>query len=124
MKLRLALPNQDLAYRFNVSEGLVSISLNEDLPALAFRLSFLVRWPSKEEVSRTLLPLFKQRYSKCRVIIDCTEIFCEKACNLSLRALTWSNYKHHNTIEILVGITPVVPFLLSGRLLGVELQIN
>lgn len=106
MKLRLALLNQDLAYRFNISEGLVSRLVNEGLPALAFRLSFLVRWPSKEEVSRTLPSLFKPRYSKCRVIIDCTEIFCERARNLTLRALTWSNYKHHNTIKILVGITP------------------
>ena len=106
MKLRLALLNQDLAYRFNISEGLVSRLVNEGFPALAFRLSFLVRWPSKEEVFRTLPSLFKPRYSKCRVIIDCTEIFCERARNPTLRALTWSNYKHYNTIKILVGITP------------------
>ena len=33
MKLRLALLNQDLAYRFNVLEGLVPRFLNEGLPA-------------------------------------------------------------------------------------------
>ena len=25
---------------------------------------------------------------------------------MTLRALTWSNYKHHNTVKILVGISP------------------
>ena len=67
MKVRLALLNQDLAYRFNISEGLVSRLVNEGLPALAFRLSFLVRWPSKKEVSRTLASLFKPRYSIFKV---------------------------------------------------------
>ena len=43
---------------------------------------------------------------KCSVIIDCTEIFIERARNLTVRALTWSNYKHHNTIKILVGMAP------------------
>ena len=78
MTLRLALLNQDLAYRFNISEGLVSRLVNEGLPALAFRLSFLVRWPSKEEVSRTLPSLFKPRYSKCRVIIDVQKYFVKE----------------------------------------------
>lgn len=124
MKLRLALLNQDLACRFNVPEGLVSRLINEGLPALAFRLSFLVRWPSKEEVSRTLPSLFKPRYSNCRVIIDCTEIFCERARNLTLRALTWLNYKHHNTIKILVGITQSDAVSFVSKAFGVKLQIN
>ena len=50
--------------------------------------------------------MFRPRFSKCRVIIDCTEIFIERARNLTVWALTWSNYKHQNTIKILVGIAP------------------
>ena len=26
--------------------------------------------------------------------------------NLKARAITWSNYKHHNTVKVLLGITP------------------
>ena len=70
------------------------------------KLSFLVRWPAKEEVIRTLPSVFKPSFRKCRVIIDCTEVFCERARNLTLRALTWSNYKHDNTVKILVGVSP------------------
>ena len=40
------------------------------------------------------------------VIIDCFEVFIERPTNLLARAQTFSNYKHHNTIKILIGITP------------------
>ena len=38
------------------------------------------------------------------VIIDCFEIFIEKSSNLLARAETWSQYKHHNTVEIVIVI--------------------
>jgi len=39
--------------------------------------------------------------------------FVERPSNLQARAMTWSNYKHHNTIKVLLGITPqeVVSFV-------------
>ena len=40
------------------------------------------------------------------VIIDCFEIFIDRPSNLLARAQTFSNYKHHNTIKFLIGITP------------------
>ena len=33
-------------------------------------------------------------------------MFIERPTNLLARAQTFSNYKHHNTIKILIGITP------------------
>jgi len=30
----------------------------------------------------------------------------EQPSNLKARAATWSNYKHHNTVKVLLGITP------------------
>lgn len=44
--------------------------------------------------------------SKVAVVIDCFEIFIERPSNLQARALTWSQYKHHNTAKVLLGITP------------------
>ena len=44
--------------------------------------------------------------TKVAVIIDCFEIFIERPFNLKARAMTWSNYKHHNTVKVLLGITP------------------
>ena len=100
MKLRLNRLSQDPAYRFNIS-----FSTASTLPAIARKLSFLVQWPGKEDVIRTLPSVFKPSLRKCRVIIDCTEIFFERSRNLTLRALTWSNYKHHNTLKLLIGIS-------------------
>ena len=48
-------------------------------------------------------PLFQDLYP---CIIDCTEIFIERPTNLDVRARTFSNYKSHNTVKFLIGITP------------------
>ena len=40
----------------------------------------------------------------------------ERPKNLTARAITWSNYKHNNTIKYLIGTTPAgaISFLLKG----------
>ena len=38
--------------------------------------------------------------------IDCTEVFIERPRHLELQAQTWSDYKKHNTVKVLVGIAP------------------
>ena len=43
---------------------------------------------------------------KITVVIDWFEVFVEKPTNLLARAQTFSSYKHHNTIKLLIGITP------------------
>lgn len=40
------------------------------------------------------------------VIIDCFEIFTETPSGFLNAAQCWSNYKHHQTIKFLIGITP------------------
>ena len=43
---------------------------------------------------------------KTTVIIDCFEISIDWAPNLLARAQTFSSYKHHSTVKVLIGITP------------------
>ena len=52
------------------------------------------------------MPVVFQRNfgKKVSVIIDCFEIFIDRPSSLIARAMTWSNYKHHNTINFLIGI--------------------
>ena len=45
---------------------------------------------------------FRKKFNKCIVIIDCFEVFMERPKGLMARAQTWSNYKHHNTVKILI----------------------
>ena len=57
----------------------------------------LLRWPTREEVKGQFPKSFK-KYPDTRVIIDATEFFIEKP--------TSSDYRHHNTLKLLVGIAP------------------
>ena len=45
-------------------------------------------------------------YSRTRIILDCTEIFIELPSAMLAQSETWSEYKHHNTWKVLVGVTP------------------
>ena len=63
-----------------------------------------------------MLICFQASFGKSvAVIIDCFEIFIDRPSNLSVCASTWSNYKHHNTAKMLLGIAPqgVVSFVLE-----------
>jgi len=51
--------------------------------------------------------VFKENFgNRVSVIIDCFEVFIERPSSLIARAMTWSNYKHHNTVKFLIGIAP------------------
>ncbi len=71
------------------------------------RLSFFIRWPDRENLWKTMPLCFCINFGKSvAVILDCFEIFIDRPSNLLARASTWSSYKHHNTVKVLVGITP------------------
>ena len=107
IKLRLNVPFQDLAYRFLVSVATVSRIFWSWINAMDYRLCQLVYWPERENLWKTMPMYFKYAFgNKVTVIIDCFEVFIEKPTNLLARAQTFSSYKHHNTIKVLIGITP------------------
>ena len=105
MRLRLRLLIDDLCFRFNVSEGLVSMIFTTWLRLLSKELSWLIHWPERN-IKRNLPANFRKYYPKCCVIIDCSELFIETPSSLDTSAMCWSNYKHHSTVKYLVGITP------------------
>ena len=80
------------------------------------RLKPTIVWPNREEVIKTLPSDFRKEFRRCIVIIDCFEVFCERPSDLMARAQTYSNYKHHNTVKFLIGITPqgVISFVSKG----------
>ena len=106
IKLRLNLGDQDLAYRFNVSQSTVTRQMQKWIDIFYVRLGPLVKWPDRDELIKTMPMSFRRKYGKCVTIIDCFEVFIERPTNLKARAQTWSNYKHHNTVKFLIGITP------------------
>ena len=107
MKLRMDFPIHDLAYRFGVSKGTVSRILHRWYVVLDTSLRHLLHWPEREELQKTMPACFRESFGKTVVvIIDCFEVFINRPSNLMARAQTWSNYKHHNTIKVLIGCTP------------------
>ena len=117
IKLRLNTPVQDLAYRFGVSKSTISRTFISTIHVMHERLKHLVCWPEREFLRKTMPLQFRQSFGlKVVVIIDCFEIFTERPSNLLARAQTWSQYKHHNTIKYLIGITPQgsISFISKG----------
>ena len=116
MKLRLNLGDQDLAYWFQITQSTVSRYCNRWMDVLYTCLSCLVTWPEKEELMKTMPIEFRKHFRKCVIIIDCFEVFIERPTSQMARSQTWSNYKHHNTIKYLIGITPQgsVAFISQG----------
>ena len=106
MRLRLNLACQDLAYRFKVHCSTISRNFHFVLDILYTELKPLILWPDRDTLRKTMPMDFRQYCPSCVVIIDCFEIFVERATNLLARAQTYSAYKHHNTVKYLIGITP------------------
>ena len=102
MRLWLGLLNENIADRFGISPTLSSRIFTGKLLGHA-----LITWRPQEAVHSNLPGVFiKAGYKKCRVILDCAEVFIERPKSLINQACTWSEYKHHNTIKFLAGISP------------------
>ena len=62
---------------------------------------------------------FRKHCPRCVVIIDCFEIFLDLPTSLLARAQTYSQYKHHNTVKYLIGVTPQGTSLMVGVVVSV-----
>lgn len=108
MRLRLGILNEDLADRFGVSTAYCSRTFTTWIKFLSLILGkALVVWLPREIIRENMPTVFKKAgYTKCCVILECADVFIERPKTLDNQALTWSDYKHHNTIKFLVGISP------------------
>ena len=106
VKLRHDFPESDLACRFGVSQSSVSRVFRTWISYLYFSFKEINIWPRQENVRLFMPSCFRSKYPSTRVIIDASEIFMEQPKNPDAQAATWSNYKNHNTLKFLLGITP------------------
>ena len=106
IKLRLNLEEKDLAYRFGISQPTVSRVFRKWIAIMGERLQPLIYWPERTELKESMPVAFRKFFPKCVCILDCTEVFIERPSDLKARAQTWSNYKQHNTVKILIATTP------------------
>ena len=117
IKLRMNYLFKDIAYHLNVSVTTVQKSFHNTLDVLYARLQFLVKWPTRENLRKSMPQSFRRDFGqKVVVIMDCFELFTERPSSALNKVYTYSNYKHHQTIKYLIGIAPqgVVTFISEG----------
>lgn len=103
--------------RFNISQSTASRIVEKWLDVAYVRLAGCIAWPERELLKKTMPMAFRQEFgSRVAVILDCFEIMIERPSSLLARALTWSTYKHHNTVKYLIGIAPqgMITFISKG----------
>ena len=118
VKLRLGLMNSDLAYRVNVSECSISRIFHKWLDIMYVNLKQLIVWPDPDALHMNLPEAFKKHYSRAKWIIDCFEIFIERPVSFLARATTYSNYKKHNTVKVLIAASPTGSVCFISKALG------
>ena len=106
MRLRLGRLEQELAYMFNVDAGTISRVFNKWINFLYMRLGMIPIRPEWADVEKTMPETFKTSYPDTLLIIDATELRCERPSSLSLQSQHYSSYKSHTTLKGLVGIVP------------------
>ena len=62
MKLRLNLGDQDLGYRFGVNQSTISRYFKKWINVMYVQLSPLVKWPSREELIKTMPMEFRKKF--------------------------------------------------------------
>ena len=106
VRLRLGLLEQDIAYRFGISQSIVSRIFTSWINFMHIQFQQIPLWPPREFVHGHMPALFKEKYPTTRVIIDATEVFIQQPSLPELQQRTFSSYKNHNTFKALIGISP------------------
>ena len=106
MRLRLGLLLCDLADRFCISISTCGNLFERWTVFLYVNFSQLVQWPTREQIRATMPHSFVHHFPRCRVIVDCTELFTRTPASLISQSLAYSHYKSNMTWKALIGITP------------------
>ncbi|XP_071104215.1 uncharacterized protein [Haliotis cracherodii] len=107
VRLRRNFPTKDLSYRYNISVGSVSCIITTWIQFLYMKFITLKDhiFPSRHLIRKTLPSVFKS-FKNIRVIVDCFEVFSERPSDYGEQGNMYSQYKTHNTLKVLLGISP------------------
>ena len=124
--LRLGFTLQHTSWLFNTPKSTVSRYLITWSNYIYFKLGSVPIWPSKQDLQESMPQCFRDTYPSTKVIIDCTELFCQRPSSLTIQSSLFSHYKHHVTYKGLVGIAPsgaitFVSELFDGSISDIEM---
>ena len=102
VKLKTGNFNEDLARSFDTSVSHISSVFSTWINFLCVELKILFEMQSSD----TDIAECYESFTNLKVVLDCTELYVQRASNLDARKKTFSNYKHHDTVKFLVGLSP------------------
>lgn len=108
MKLRHNHTYEDLGVRFGVAKSTAFKIVQSLLPvlhAVVFQ-SLLQEIPSLRKNKESMPAAFQQKFTCCRMVLDCTEMRCQVPRSMAEQKLVWSAYKHFTSGKVLLGVAP------------------
>lgn len=111
---------------FGVTRVQAGRIFSTNVKKMAEVLKPFIYWPDPTYIKYNLPLQFKHKFRNVQIIIDCFEISVRKPKKVIDHALTWSSYKHSNTVKYLIGATPdgLIIFIskgFSGRITDTEI---
>lgn len=102
IKLRRNLSHHDLAFRFGVSYSTVQTVFHTIVQVLheILFMHFMDVIPSRQK-NQMFLPKCFKPYPNVRIVVDCTEIRCDKPGNMEKQKAVYSGYKESTTLKFL-----------------------
>ncbi len=115
-KIKTGLTFRCIGIIFGVSTSVASSIFCKFVRHLKSTTQSWIFLPNQQAVRDTLPESFKEHYSNCRLIIDCTEFRTQVPPSVEQRVQMYSNYKSAYTAKYLIGITPggLIAFLSKG----------
>ena len=101
--LRRGFSERHLPNLYGVAQSTVSRLFIRWINFMYFKFGRVCIWPSKAIVQQTMPADFREKSPSTRVILDCTELFCEMPSSLLLNSELSSSYKNHITLK---GLSP------------------
>lgn len=117
IKIRRGFDNRFLSFLFALSISSISTIFTQWVNILDECFSLLLKWPSKEVCDGNRPESFKL-FPNTRAIIDCTEYIIERPFMPQAQRITYSNYKHRNTLKQLIAINPNGAIIFLSNLYG------
>lgn len=115
-RLRNGFHLKDLAFRFNISSQVVSVTFNSWIQFMYKKLGYLSLWPHREVIMNNMSSQFKADFPNTLAIIDCTELKTETPSSLSAQSQLYSEYKSSTTLKALVVTDSRGSFMFSSPL--------
>ena len=115
-KLTHNFTEEDLAFRFNVSQSTVSRYFHTWIDIVYKLKDKVIHWPRQADIELTMPMSFRKHFPEVVSVIDCFEVQIQVPHVITDQAATYSTYKSRNTVKYLISITPqgTISFISNG----------